>query len=206
MFFRASATNEEGIPNCRCTIMVPQFPFRHQHSPPIISPRERFTGHNQTVLMISRWSISMRKAMLFLAAIGLAVLALLLDCRSTPETTWEDLNERAGALYQKGQYSEAAELAEESLKVAEKKFGDNHPNVALLLNNLARLYYAQGKYDDAEPLYRRSLTISEKALGEDHPNVAMSLENLALLLKKTERDAEAERMEARAKAIRAKAR
>ncbi len=68
----------------------------------------------------------------------------------------------------------------------------------------AALYQAQGNYAEAEPLYQRSLAILEKALGAEHPNVATSLEKYAALLRKTGRDAEAEKLEARAKAIRAK--
>ena len=43
-----------------------------------------------------------------------------------------------------------------------------------------------------------------KALGPEHPLVVQSLENYAALLRQTARADEAERMEARAKAIRAK--
>ena len=63
---------------------------------------------------------------------------------------------------------------------------------------------AQGRHPEAEPLYQRSLAILEKALGPEHPDVATSLENYAALLRQTARADEAERMEARAKAIRAK--
>ena len=64
----------------------------------------------------------------------------------------------------------------------------------------------QGKYAEAEPLYQRSLAILEKALGPEHPLVATSLENYAALLRNMNREAEAAQMEARAKAIREKAR
>ncbi len=57
---------------------------------------------------------------------------------------------------------------------------------------------------EAEPLYKRALAIWEKALGAEHPLVAQSLENYAALLRKTGRDIEAVKLEARAKAIRAK--
>ena len=60
------------------------------------------------------------------------------------------------------------------------------------------------KYDEAEPLFQRALAIREKALGPDHPNVALSLENYAALLRETGRGAEANKLEARAKAIRAR--
>ncbi len=52
--------------------------------------------------------------------------------------------------------------------------------------------------------YERALAIVEKSLGPEHPDVATSLENYALLLRKISRRAEAAKMNARAKAIRAK--
>ncbi len=69
---------------------------------------------------------------------------------------------------------------------------------------MGEVYRAQGRYAEAEPLYQRPLAIFEKALGPEHPHVAMTLENYAALLRQTARANEAERMEARAKAIRAK--
>ena len=76
--------------------------------------------------------------------------------------------------------------------------------MAVSLLNLAKLYEMQGKYGEAEPLQKRALSNFQRALGPEHPNVAASLENYAELLRKMGRDEEAEKMEARAKAIRAK--
>jgi len=81
------------------------------------------------------------------------------------ETLWDELNAKASTLYQQGQYSEAAKVAEEAWEVAENTFGPDHPNVATSLNNLAVLYKAQGKYAQAEPLYKRALAIREKPWG-----------------------------------------
>ncbi len=53
-------------------------------------------------------------------------------------------------------------------------------------------------------IWKRVLAIREKALGKGHPLVAQSLANYAALLRETGRGAEAAKMEARAKAIRAK--
>ncbi len=74
----------------------------------------------------------------------------------------------------------------------------------MCLNNLAALNQAQGRYAEAEPQFKRSLAILEKALGPEHPSFATSLENYAALLRETGRTAEEDKMEARAKAIRAK--
>ncbi len=66
------------------------------------------------------------------------------------------------------------------------------------------MYKAEGHYAEAEPLYKRALAIWEKALGPEHPSVAQNLENYAVLLRESGRNNEAIKMEARAKAIRAK--
>jgi len=115
------------------------------------------------------------------------------------ESLWNELNAKVITLYQKGQYSEAAKVAEEALKVAQKTFGPNHPNVATSLNSLALLYKTQGKYAEAEPLYKLALTIREKALGPNHPNVATVLENLSELYKKIGKKDESKKLEERAK-------
>jgi tetratricopeptide (TPR) repeat protein len=93
------------------------------------------------------------------------LVILLIATFSVPafpqEARWKELNERVVTLYQQGMYSEAAQVAEEVLKVAENTFGPNHPQVATSLNNLALLYQAQGKYAEAEPLYKRALVMGE---------------------------------------------
>ena len=57
--------------------------------------------------------------------------------------------------------------------------GEEHPNTALVYNNLAGVYDEQGKYREAEELYKKSLGIIEKALSEEHPRAAVSYNNLA---------------------------
>ena len=93
----------------------------------------------------------------------------------------EQLNQQVVELYQQGRYGEAVPLAQRVLELRESSLGENHPDVATSLNNLALLYKTQGNYVAAEPLYQRSLNIYETALGENHPNVATSLNNLAAL-------------------------
>jgi tetratricopeptide (TPR) repeat protein len=92
------------------------------------------------------------------------------------------LNAHAGILWKMGRYPEAELLLRQSLAIDEKALSSEHPNVAILLNNLALLLSEQGNYADAEPLFRRALAIDEKALGPNHPGVATDLNNLANLL------------------------
>jgi hypothetical protein len=59
--------------------------------------------------------------------------------------------------------------------------------------------------DQAAALFARALAVREKQLGADHPDVAKSLDDYAGALRKLGQGAEAEAFEARANAIRVKA-
>jgi tetratricopeptide (TPR) repeat protein len=87
---------------------------------------------------------------------------------------------------------EAEPLMRRALAIDEASYGDDHPNVAVDLNNLAALLLATNRLAEAEPLMRRALKIDEASYGDGHPNVAMDLNNLAQLLQATNHLAEAE--------------
>ena len=80
-----------------------------------------------------------------------------------------------------GLYAEAEPWLENCLAVVRSLLGEQHPDVATSLNNLALLYYAQGRYELAEPLLQQALQLTRSLLGEQHPAVATSLNNLAAL-------------------------
>ena len=80
-----------------------------------------------------------------------------------------------------GAYVQALPWREQCLSAARKRFGDEHPDVATSLNNLAFLYKSQGRYSDAEPLYIEALAMRKRLLGDEHPDVVQSLNNLAFL-------------------------
>ena len=103
-----------------------------------------------------------------------------------------------------GLYNQALPWYEQCLEVAKKRLGEEHPSVALSLNNLATLYNSQGRYSEAEPLYIQALALRRKLLGEEHPSVALSLNNLALLYNSQGRYSEAEPFYIQALALRRK--
>jgi len=72
--------------------------------------------------------------------------------------------------------------------------GENHPDVATSLNNLADLYFSQVKDKEAETLYLQALDVRRRVFGENHPDVATILNNLAGLYKSQERYEDAERL------------
>jgi len=78
------------------------------------------------------------------------------------EVLWDELNQEVVKLYKDGQYSEAAKVAEEALKVAEETFGPDHPDAATVLENMAGFYKKIGKKDEAKRLKERAKRIRER--------------------------------------------
>ena len=131
------------------------------------------------------------------------VLILLPMAGQAQEALLEDLFSQAFELYGQGRYSEATDRAKEAVRVAEETFGQDHPNVAISLNNLAYLYDCQGEYAQSGPLYKRALAILEKVLGPEHSRVGLVLSNMAERCRKMGKTDEAEKLKARAAKIRA---
>ncbi|MEH2176542.1 tetratricopeptide repeat protein [Nostoc sp.] len=82
-----------------------------------------------------------------------------------------------------GLYTQAEPWYQQCLSTVQNRLGDNHPDFATSLNNLAGLYKSQGKYNQAEPLYLQALELRQRLLGDNHPDFATSLNNLAGLYK-----------------------
>jgi Tfp pilus assembly protein PilF len=72
----------------------------------------------------------------------------------------------------------------------EVALGENHPNTAQAINNLARALIAQGKHEEAEPLFRRALRVFETAV-ESGSNAGVALNGLGLVYNARELYAEA---------------
>lgn len=97
-----------------------------------------------------------------------------------------------GALMQDtGDYDGALALYQQSLEIARRIFGPEHPSVATTMNNMAAVYEARGDLDHALALYQESLEIAERILGENHPDVASILNNVASVLIKLRRNIDA---------------
>jgi tetratricopeptide (TPR) repeat protein len=107
-------------------------------------------------------------------------------------------------LHGQGQYARAIPLAAQVLEVRQQLLGEEHPDTATSLNNLALLYVDQGDYARAEPLYQQALAIRKKVLGEEHPDTATSLNNLARIYRRQGDYARAEPLYQQALAIRKK--
>ncbi len=69
-----------------------------------------------------------------------------------------------------------------ALAIDEQSYGDQHPDVARDLNNLALLLKDTNRLAEAEPLMRRALAIFVQSLGDEHPNSKVVRRNLELLI------------------------
>ena len=127
------------------------------------------------------------------------------ELKMVEEKEWNELSEQVFMLYHQGRYSEASELAERAVQVAEKTFGPDHPNVAQSLNDLAEIYKAQGRYAEAVPICKRIVAVVARLLGPDHLHMATAILNLATLYRAQGHYADAEPLYCQVLSIHSKA-
>lgn len=98
---------------------------------------------------------------------------LLLDLVSAKEQVFgpDDLktgithNALAGLYYTGKNFDRAEEHCEKALAIHRGALGEEHPDVLLIIQNLAMLYHARQAYDKAEPLYEEAIKLAEKLHG-----------------------------------------
>ncbi len=78
-----------------------------------------------------------------------------------------------------GNYDRAEDLLGRVIEQRRQTQGDDHPEVALALRDLAAIHLARGDHRKAAALDRRVLGMLEASLGHDHPEVAKTLFMLA---------------------------
>lgn len=121
-----------------------------------------------------------------LRAVAALDAAKRLDWRTTMRTQ-TDANRHVDSR----QYREAESILKAILALKRDVLGDDHPDVARALNNLAYVLDNQKKPTEAQPLYLKSLAIRRKTLGDEHPDTAISFLNLAGYLKSNGQPTEA---------------
>jgi len=61
--------------------------------------------------------------------------------------------------------------------------GNENPDYAVILSNLALMYLSKRDYNSAEPLYLEALKIWDTTIGENNTDYALTAKNLASLYK-----------------------
>lgn len=80
-----------------------------------------------------------------------------------------------------GRYTVAEPWLDSGLKAVRQRLREDHPSIAITLNNLALLYREQGKYSQSEPLFLKALEMMRQDPNKDLVEVAKTLNNLARL-------------------------
>lgn len=93
-----------------------------------------------------------------------------------------------------GRYAEAEQLHRTAYVLGVEEFGEDHPQTAMTLDNLAAALERQGQIDEALALHRKALPILERALGPESTVVAVSLRDHARALASGEQWPQASRM------------
>jgi tetratricopeptide (TPR) repeat protein len=75
----------------------------------------------------------------------------------------------------------AEKVYRQALVVVRQKYGDQHPETALLLRNLGDVLNAQGKLDEARAMHSQALATRASLLDEVHPLLADSFERLGVV-------------------------
>lgn len=104
---------------------------------------------------------------------------------------------QAAALQARGDYYEAEQLLRETLRRLDQ-VGQAHPQLPVLLNNLASLSQEIGRTSDAERYYQRAIRVLEETQGADHPVLLRPLCNLGSLYIEEGMPGKAERLYRRA--------
>jgi tetratricopeptide (TPR) repeat protein len=87
-------------------------------------------------------------------------------------------NVKGNVLLRQGRFEQAAEHYQRAIELRRQAFGDDHPSIAITLNNLANARLRQGKFEEAREYHERAVSLLENALGPTHPGVGHVLGNL----------------------------
>jgi eukaryotic-like serine/threonine-protein kinase len=117
----------------------------------------------------------------------------ILETTDAPQTDVSAvLDELASAYTWEQQWALAKSTYERALAIDRKVLGDNHPRVAIRLNNLAIVAQNLGDLPLAESLYKEAIARDEVAYGSRHPETALTKGNYSSLLRREGRYKEAE--------------
>ncbi len=92
------------------------------------------------------------------------------------------INQMGTYAWGRAEYATAKAAFERTLRIDEKAFGPEHPEVAIDVNNLGNVLQDLGDLPGAKAAFERALRIDEKAFGPEHPNVAIDVNNLGSVL------------------------
>jgi tetratricopeptide (TPR) repeat protein len=85
-------------------------------------------------------------------------------------------------MFDQGDYATAESMLRDSISMRKKLLkGNQNPQLAQGLNNLASVLAETGNFKDAQSMYQEALDINQHMLDEYHPTIAVNMNNLAVL-------------------------
>ena len=108
--------------------------------------------------------------------------------------TIQDLNQLGAVAYLADDVEAAEKYWLRQLPLAQRVLGRDHPEVAVTLNNIARIRVERARYRTAIPLLRRAISIQKAQRSGDNEELVFPLYNLALALRATGAPAEARQL------------
>ena len=98
------------------------------------------------------------------------------------ETEWRQLQDKAQASFQRGDFGESQRLAREALLEADASLGAYHRATEESLNLLSLALRMSKKPDEALPYAQRLVAVRTRRYGAQHPETAIALHNNAEIL------------------------
>ena len=106
-------------------------------------------------------------------------LSELTDAQRAELAEASDLIQQGLKAWRAGEFAIALQQTIAAREIRGRLLGEEHPEYATTLGNIAQLYKSLGDYAGAEPLNLQCQRIRKKVLGEEHPSYATTLNNMA---------------------------
>jgi tetratricopeptide (TPR) repeat protein len=104
---------------------------------------------------------------------------------AAPRATVQVLDDAGRYLMKRAQYIEAKGLFERAMALASSFYGETHPQVAAIANNLGRVHRQLGNLEDAKGCFERSMSIDQQVYGEADPHMAAVFNNYGIVLQQS---------------------
>jgi serine/threonine protein kinase/Tfp pilus assembly protein PilF len=105
--------------------------------------------------------------------------ALAIDLQTGSPHAHEVAHSLGVLQFQERRLAEAEASLRQALALAQDVLGDEHPDIAVTMNQLAYVYHRENKLAESERYARASLAMSQRFYGKQHPDVAIALGHLA---------------------------
>ena len=102
-----------------------------------------------------------------------------------PRATISVLDDAGRYLIKRAQYDEARGLFERAMALASVFYGEMHPQVASIANNLGRVHRQLGNLSDAKGCFERSMAIDQQVYGETDAHLGAVFNNYGIILQQS---------------------